>query len=94
MLVYGYFCDRRPSVLFAVYLPEAFFRHVFERPAKAFCWNAARSLTAIGPLIGGWLVAEFGSFSGCRKRYRIRIPRWRRDDMVWARDARCFLLSD
>ena len=60
MLVYGYFVIGGFGT-FAVYLPE-----LFPTPVRAtgqgFCWNAARAVTAIGPLIAGWLVAEFGSF--------------------------------
>ncbi len=60
MLVYGYFVIGGFGT-FAVYLPELYPTRV-RATGQGFCWNAARSLTAIGPLIAGWLVAEFGSF--------------------------------
>ena len=60
MLVYGYFVIGGFGT-FAVYLPELFPTRI-RATGQGFCWNAARSLTAIGPLIAGWLVAEFGSF--------------------------------
>ena len=60
MLVYGYFVIGGFGT-FAVYLPELFPTRV-RATGQGFCWNAARSATAIGPLIAGWLVAQFGSF--------------------------------
>jgi MFS family permease len=60
MLVYGYFVIGGFGT-FAVYLPELYPTRV-RATGQGFCWNAARSVTAIGPLIAGWLVAEFGSF--------------------------------
>ena len=60
MLVYGYFVIGGFGT-FAVYLPELYPTRV-RATGQGFCWNAARSLTAISPLIAGWLVAEFGSF--------------------------------
>jgi MFS family permease len=60
MLVYGYFVIGGFGT-FAVYLPELFPTRV-RATGQGFCWNAARSVTAIGPLIAGRLVAEFGSF--------------------------------
>jgi MFS family permease len=60
MLVYGYFVIGGFGT-FAVYLPELFPTRV-RATGQGFCWNAARSATAIGPLVAGWLVAEFGSF--------------------------------
>jgi MFS family permease len=60
MLVYGYFVIGGFGT-FAVYLPELFPTRV-RATGQGFCWNAARSATAIGPLTAGWLVAEFGSF--------------------------------
>jgi MFS family permease len=59
MLIYGYFVIGGFGT-FAVYLPELFPTRV-RATGQGFCWNAARSATAIGPLIAGWLVAEFGS---------------------------------
>ena len=60
MLIYGYFVIGGFGT-FAVYLPELFPTRV-RATGQGFCWNAARSATAIGPLIAGWLVAQFGSF--------------------------------
>jgi MFS family permease len=45
---------------FAAYLPELFPTRV-RATAQGFCWNAARCLTGIGPLIAGTLVGTFGS---------------------------------
>ena len=45
---------------FAAYLPELFPTRV-RATAQGFCWNAARSATAIGPLVAGTLVGTFGS---------------------------------
>ncbi|GAC1548716.1 MAG: MFS transporter [Beijerinckiaceae bacterium] len=60
MVIYGYFVIGGFGT-FAVYLPELYPTRV-RATGQGFCWNAARSLTALGPLIAGWLVAEFGSF--------------------------------
>ena len=60
MVVYGYFTIGGFGT-FAAYLPELFPTRV-RASGQGFCWNAARSLTAIGPLIGGFLVGTFGSF--------------------------------
>lgn len=60
MLVYGYFVIGGFGT-FAVYLPELFPTRV-RATGQGFCWNAARSVTAIGPFIAGWLVVQFGSF--------------------------------
>lgn len=60
MIVYGYFTIGGFGT-FAAYLPELFPTRV-RASGQGFCWNAARSLTAIGPLIGGFLVGTFGSF--------------------------------
>jgi MFS family permease len=46
---------------FAAYLPEIFPTRV-RTTGQGFCWNAARCLTAIGPLIGSALVTNMGSF--------------------------------
>jgi MFS family permease len=46
---------------FAAYLPELFPTRV-RASGQGFCWNAARCVTAIGPLLGGVLVGTFGSF--------------------------------
>lgn len=59
MLVYGYFIIGGFGT-FAAYLPELFPTRV-RASGQGFCWNAARSVTAIGPLIGGVLVGTFGS---------------------------------
>jgi MFS family permease len=45
---------------FAAYLPELFPTRV-RATAQGFCWNAARSATAIGPLVAATLVGTFGS---------------------------------
>jgi MFS family permease len=60
MLVYGYFVIGGFGT-FAAYLPELFPTRV-RATGQGFCWNAARCVTSIGPLIAGWLVSEFGSF--------------------------------
>jgi MFS family permease len=60
MIVYGYFTIGGFGT-FAAYLPELFPTRV-RASGQGFCWNAARSLTAMGPLIGGFLVGTFGSF--------------------------------
>jgi MFS family permease len=60
MPVFGYFIIGGFGT-FAAYLPELFPTRV-RASGQGFCWNAARSLTAIGPLIGGVLVGTFGSF--------------------------------
>ena len=60
MPVYGYFIIGGFGT-FAAYLPELFPTRV-RATGQGFCWNAARCLTAIGPLIGGVLVGTFGSF--------------------------------
>lgn len=57
--VYGYFIIGGFGT-FAAYLPELFPTRV-RASGQGFCWNAARSLTAIGPFIGGLLVGVFGS---------------------------------
>ena len=59
MLVYGYFIIGGFGT-FAAYLPELFPTRV-RASGQGFCWNAARSLTAIGPFVGGYLVGVFGS---------------------------------
>jgi MFS family permease len=46
---------------FAAYLPEIFPTRV-RTTGQGFCWNAARCLTAAGPLIGSALVTSAGSF--------------------------------
>ncbi|MDB5582687.1 MAG: major facilitator superfamily [Bradyrhizobium sp.] len=60
MPVYGYFIIGGFGT-FAVYLPELYPTRV-RASGQGFCWNAARCVTAIGPLIGGVLVGTFGSF--------------------------------
>lgn len=60
MPVYGYFIIGGFGT-FAAYLPELFPTRV-RASGQGFCWNAARCVTAIGPLIGGVLVGTFGSF--------------------------------
>lgn len=60
MPVYGFFIIGGFGT-FAAYLPELFPTRV-RASGQGFCWNAARCITAIGPLIGGVLVGTFGSF--------------------------------
>jgi MFS family permease len=60
MPLYGYFVIGGFGT-FAAYLPELYPTRV-RASGQGFCWNAARCLTAIGPLIGGYLVGTFGSF--------------------------------
>ncbi len=60
MPVYGYLIIGGFGT-FAVYLPELFPTRV-RASGQGFCWNAARCLTAVGPLVGGVLVGTFGSF--------------------------------
>lgn len=60
MPVFGYFIIGGFGT-FAAYLPELFPTRV-RASGQGFCWNAARCVTAIGPLIGSVLVGTFGSF--------------------------------
>ena len=60
MPVYGYFIIGGFGT-FAAYLPELFPTRV-RASGQGFCWNFARCVTAVGPLIGGVLVGTFGSF--------------------------------
>jgi MFS family permease len=60
MPVYGYFIIGGFGT-FAAYLPELFPTRV-RASGQGFCWNAARCVTAIGPLTAGILVGTFGSF--------------------------------
>lgn len=60
MPLFGYFVIGGFGT-FAAYLPELFPTRV-RASGQGFCWNVARSATAIGPLAGGVLVAAFGSF--------------------------------
>jgi MFS family permease len=60
MPVYGYFTIGGFGT-FAAYLPELFPTRV-RATGQGFCWNAARSLTAIGPVAAGVLIGAFGSF--------------------------------
>ena len=61
MLVYGYFVIGGFGT-FAAYLPELFPTRV-RATGQGFCWNMARIITGIGPLIAGALVGVFGSLS-------------------------------
>lgn len=45
---------------FAVYLPELFPTRI-RATGQGFCWNAARIVTAIGPVVAGAIVNVFGS---------------------------------
>ena len=60
MLVYGFFVIGGFGT-FATYLPELFPTRV-RATGQGFCWNAARTITAGGPLLVGTLIATFGSF--------------------------------
>ncbi|HEV2570916.1 MAG TPA: MFS transporter [Beijerinckiaceae bacterium] len=60
MPVYGFFVIGGFGT-FAAYLPELYPTRV-RASGQGFCWNFARLVTAIGPLIGGVLVGTFGSF--------------------------------
>lgn len=59
MPVYGYFVIGGFGT-FALYLPELFPTRV-RATGQGFCWNFARSITAIGPLSIGAMLAVFGS---------------------------------
>jgi MFS family permease len=45
---------------FAVYLPELFSTRI-RGTGQGFCWNAARAVTGVGPLVAGQLVGVMGS---------------------------------
>ena len=60
MLVYGYFVIGGFGT-FALYLPELFPTRV-RATGQGFAWNAARCITAAGPLLVGTMLAAFGSF--------------------------------
>jgi MFS family permease len=59
MPVYGYFVIGGFGT-FAAYLPELFPTRV-RATGQGFCWNFARSITALGPLIAGSLIGVMGS---------------------------------
>jgi len=59
MPVYGYFVIGGFGT-FALYLPELFPTRV-RATGQGFCWNAARCVTAVGPLLVSTLLATFGS---------------------------------
>jgi MFS family permease len=59
MPVYGYFVIGGFGT-FATYLPELFPTRV-RATGQGFCWNMARAITGIGPLMIGVLVMRFGS---------------------------------
>lgn len=60
MLVYGFFVIGGFGT-FALYLPELFPTRV-RATGQGFAWNAARCITAAGPLLVGTMLATFGSF--------------------------------
>lgn len=60
MIPYGFFVIGGFGT-FAAYLPELFPTRV-RATGQGFCWNAARCVTGIGPLLGSVLVGYFGSF--------------------------------
>jgi predicted MFS family arabinose efflux permease len=57
--VYGFF-NIGGFGTFAIYLPELFPTRI-RATGQGFCWNAARTFTAIGPLTTGAIVALIGS---------------------------------
>jgi MFS family permease len=57
--VYGFFTIGGFGV-FAIYLPELFPTRI-RATGQGFCWNAARTFTAIGPLTTGVIVGLVGS---------------------------------
>lgn len=59
MPVYGYFVIGGFGT-FAAYLPELFPTRV-RATGQGFCWNFARCITALGPLIAGSLIGVMGS---------------------------------
>jgi MFS family permease len=59
MPVYGYFVIGGFGT-FATYLPELFPTRV-RATGQGFCWNMARVITALGPIMVGVLVQRFGS---------------------------------
>jgi MFS family permease len=59
MVIYGFFAIGGCGTV-AAYLPELFPTR-FRATGQGFCWNMARLLTGVGPLVSGMLVASFGS---------------------------------
>jgi MFS family permease len=57
--IYGFFALGGFGT-FAVYLPELFPTRI-RATGQGFCWNAARIITAIGPVAAGAIVNVFGS---------------------------------
>jgi hypothetical protein len=57
--VYGFF-NIGGFGTFAIYLPELFPTRI-RATGQGFCWNAARTFTAIGPLTTGAIVGLVGS---------------------------------
>jgi MFS family permease len=61
MVIYGLFTVGGFGT-FAAYLPELFPTR-FRATGQGFCWNMARTLTAVGPFAAGSLMSTFGSIS-------------------------------
>jgi MFS family permease len=61
MVIYGFFTVGGFGT-FAAYLPELFPTR-FRATGQGFCWNMARTLTAVGPFAAGSLMSTFGSIS-------------------------------
>jgi MFS family permease len=59
--VLGIFTVALPAGL-AIYLPELFPTRV-RATGQGFCFNAGRIISALGPLVSGYLVMYFGSFN-------------------------------
>lgn len=60
MPVFGYFAIGGFGT-FAAYLPELFPTKI-RATGQGFCWNVARLVTGLSPIVGGWLVATSGSY--------------------------------
>jgi hypothetical protein len=57
--VYGFFTQGGIG-FFAAYLPELFPTSV-RATGQGFCWNMARAVASLGPLVSGTLVGALGS---------------------------------
>lgn len=62
MPLYGFFTIGGFGT-FAAYLPELFPTRI-RATGQGFCWNMARSLTAVGPFASGLIASAFGSAPG------------------------------
>ena len=70
----------------AAWLPELFPTRV-RATATAFVFNTPRLIAWTGPLISGWLIANFGGFSTRRGRHRLHLYRQPRGGAVPAGNA-------